>query len=38
MACKAYDFCLFIALPDEIKVKNRLVSISHFEVNFFIVL
>ena len=34
--CKADDFCLFIRVTDEIK-KSRLVSLSNFEVNFFIV-
>ena len=35
--CKADDLCLFIGLPDEIK-KSHLVSLTNFEVNFFIVL
>ena len=34
--CKADDFCLFIELTDEIQ-KSRLVSLSNFEFNFFIV-
>ena len=35
--CKAHDFCLFIALPDEI-LKKSPVPLSNYEVNFFIVL
>ena len=35
--CKAEHFCLFIGLPNEIK-KSRLILLSNFEVNFFIVL
>ena len=35
--CKADGFCLFIRLPDEI-YKYRLVSLSTWEFNFFIVL
>ena len=34
---KADEFCVFIGLPDEIK-KSPLVSLSNFEVNYFIVL
>ena len=36
--CEGEDSCLFIGLPYEIYTKARRLSLSNFEVNFFIVL